>query len=148
MGNCMKLKFNRRRLKMTQKEYAEYVGLSHKTICRLETDETAWAGMRADTVDKIYATFEPMKNYQPERPDKILKEINSDDNMDAAIAEEKKKENAVVVCEAVIKDEGLNTKDKKTLAMLTFLYDELNDVENHLEFVHTMKLINKIVSNY
>lgn len=148
MKNCMKLKFNRRSLKMSQKEFAEYVGLSVGTIGRLETDETAWATLRAETVDKIYATFQPMKNYQPERPDKILKEINSDDNMESAIAEEKEKETAVVVCEAIIKDEGLTTKDKKTLSMLTFLYEELNDVENHAEFVHTMKMISKVVSNY
>lgn len=147
MKNTVKLKFNRRRLGMTQKAYAEYVGLSVQTIGRLETDETAWAGMRAETVDKIYATFEPMKNYQPDNAGKVLQEINDSVEEETTVSEENTKP-AMIVCEAVIKDEGLSTKDKKTLTMLTFLYEELTSVENHLEFVHTMKMINKIVSNY
>ena len=55
MGNCVKLKWNRKRLGMTRKAFADHVGLSEETIRRLETDETVWATMRAETADKIYA---------------------------------------------------------------------------------------------
>ena len=146
MKNTVKLKWNRKRLGMTQKAFAEHVGLSVQTISRLELDETAWATLKTETVDKIQSLYDSMASWQPERPDKVLEAINSED-MDT-IDEDDVRPAPVVVCEAVIKNEGLSTNDKKTLTMLQFLYDELNEVTTHCDFVHTMKLINKIVRNY
>ena len=45
-GNCTKLKWNRKRLGLTQKQFAEKVGLHVMTINKLERDETAWAVMK------------------------------------------------------------------------------------------------------
>ena len=147
MGNCVKLKWNRKRLGMTRKAFADHVGLSEETIRRLETDETVWATMRAETADKIYAAFEPMSSWQPERPDKVVQEIN-DDNIDDCVTEEEVKPEPVVVCEAIIELDKLTTKDRKTLDMLEFLYEELKSVESHSDFIHTMKMISKVVSKY
>ena len=42
MGNCERLKWNRRKMRLTQKELANKAGLSSATIGRLEQDETHW----------------------------------------------------------------------------------------------------------
>ncbi len=58
MGRCARLKFNRRKLGLSQKEFAERVGLSVGTISRLETDETTWETIQDSTFDKINSIFE------------------------------------------------------------------------------------------
>ena len=75
-GNCTKLKWNRLRLGLSQQEFAKKIGLTQPTISKLERDETAWATLQDDTVDKIMSFYESMASWQPERADKILREIN------------------------------------------------------------------------
>lgn len=53
MGRCEKLKWNRRKLGMTQKELADKIGVCVSTISKLETDETAWATIHDSTEDAI-----------------------------------------------------------------------------------------------
>ena len=75
-GNCTKLRWNRRRLGLSQGEFAKKVGLTQPTISKLERDETAWAVMKTETVDKIMEFYASMTSWQPERADKIIREIN------------------------------------------------------------------------
>ena len=79
MGNCAKLKWNRRRLGLTQAEFAKKAGVSSTTICKLERDETAWRTMRDDTVDRVYAMFEPMNSWKPDdfEASNVIREINT-----------------------------------------------------------------------
>lgn len=79
-GNCQKLKWNRRRMKLSQKEFAEKAGLCAATIVKLENDESAWSTIKADTVDKIYAMFDSMASYQPEDFKAVIEETKSEDD--------------------------------------------------------------------
>lgn len=76
IGNCTKLRWNRRRLGLSQAEFAKKVGVSQATISTLERDETAWATLQDNTVDKILSFYSSMSSWQPERADKVIREIN------------------------------------------------------------------------
>lgn len=89
MGMCAKLKWNRKRLKMSQQEFANLVGLSLSTIRKLETDETAWGTLKSTTVDKIYSHFDTMTSWQPERADRVIREINEEE-VESTVDEQKK----------------------------------------------------------
>lgn len=65
-GNCAKLRFNRRRLGLTQKKFADLVGLNVVAISKLERDETAWLTVKSETVDKIMAHYDSMASWQPD----------------------------------------------------------------------------------
>lgn len=79
-GNCQKLKFNRRRLHLTQQEFADLVGVHVSSIDKLERDETAWETIGSETIDKIVVQYSSMASYQPgkeERKEALgLKEEN------------------------------------------------------------------------
>lgn len=75
-GNCTKLKWNRKRLGLTQKQFGDKVGLSVMTINKLEKDETAWSTLQDSIVDKIMSFYSSMASWQPERADKVVREIN------------------------------------------------------------------------
>ena len=76
VGNCTKLRWNRKRLGLTQKQFAKKVGLCEMTISKLERDETAWASLQDSTVDKIMSFYSSMSSWQPDRADKVIREIN------------------------------------------------------------------------
>lgn len=148
MGMCMKLKFNRRRLKMSQQEFAKLVGLSQSTIHKLETDETAWATLKSETVDKIYSHFDTMASWQPERADRVIRELNSD-SIESEV-EEKTEPELPVVCEAVVmeKEQGLTKQDEKAMTLLEFIHDGLKDCTKHEEFMVHINMIKRIVNQY
>lgn len=64
MGRCERLKWNRRKLGMTQKDLAKKIGVSETTISRLESDETAWAALRDSTDDALYRTLRELGSWQ------------------------------------------------------------------------------------
>lgn len=64
MGRCERLKWNRRKLGLTQKELADRIGIGVNTICKLETDETAWATIRDATDDAISNIFSDLGSWQ------------------------------------------------------------------------------------
>lgn len=64
MGRCEKLKWNRRKLGMTQKDLADKIGISVSTISKLETDETAWATVRDTTDDVISDIIHKLGSWQ------------------------------------------------------------------------------------
>lgn len=64
MGKCEKLKWNRRKLGMSQEELAGKIGVSQATICRLERDETAWSVMRDQTADATFDILNKLGSWQ------------------------------------------------------------------------------------
>lgn len=64
MGRCERLKWNRRKLGLTQKELADKIGIGVTTIHKLETDETAWATIRDTTDDAISNIFCDLGSWQ------------------------------------------------------------------------------------
>ncbi len=64
MGKCEKLKWNRRKLGMTQEGLANKIGVSQATICKLERDETAWGVMRDQTVDATFDILNKLGSWQ------------------------------------------------------------------------------------
>ena len=63
MGNCERLKWNRRKMKLSQSELAEKAGLSSATIGRLERDETRWEFITDETFDKLTRVFEEIQGF-------------------------------------------------------------------------------------
>ncbi len=146
-GNCTKLRWNRKRLGLTQKQLAEKVGVHVLTIGKLERDETAWATLQDTTVDKIMSFYSSMASWQPERPDKVLQEIND-------VSEEPQVEEEVImdvkpVFEQVKPvDEGLCKQDEKTLALIEFAYEELTQSKTHEDFAISIQMLKKIINKY
>ena len=150
MGNCVKLKWNRRRLGMSQKAFADACGVSVGTIGRLETDETAWATIRAETEDRICAMFESMSSWQPERADKVLQDINNDTYLEHSDKPEVVVEYKPVVREEIVLEANrdLTGHDKKTLSLMQFAYSGLLECATHEDFAANMKIIKRIVEQY
>lgn len=148
-GNCTKLRWNRKRLGLTQKEFAEKVGLHVLTIRKLERDETAWATLKDSTVDKIASFYEGMASWQPERPDKVIQEIND------VIEEPYGGEEVIIEPAPVIEQmkpikivDNLHKKDEKTLTLIEFAYEEITQAETHEDFVIAIQMLKKIVNKY
>lgn len=144
MGNCTKLKWNRKRLKMTQKQFAELVGVSVGTIAKLETDETAWGVLRAETVDKISSHFESMASWQPERADKVIQEINDE----TKVKEEAEVSVPTVVESKPIHNNKLTDNDSKTLILIEFAFEGLKESKTHEDFMANFNMIRRIVNQY
>lgn len=147
-GNCTKLKWNRKRLGLTQKQFGEQVGLSVMTINKLEKDETAWATLQDSTVDKIMAFYSSMASWQPERPDKVLREINE-------VVEEQQVEEEVIMkpetgmrITPVKTVDNLHKNDEKTLTLIEFAYEELTQAKTHEDFAISIQMLKKIVNRY
>ena len=143
-GACAKLKWNRKRLGLSQKEFAKKVGVSDATIRKLESDETAWLTIRNETADKITAWFENMASWQPNNAGQIMNEIRS----------ELKQEQMVECAPAVIDipskvvEKGLHKADEKVLAQIEFVWEQMEDVDNHEEFMMYIKMLKKIVNKF
>ena len=147
MGRCEKLKWNRRKMGLSQREFADKVGLSVGTISRLELDETTWETMQDATFDKINSIFTE-ENLWP------IKSVNGHEETEAKVEEKKTEvEHAEDISwgEKVVlmlNQNDSNEKDKKTLDLLTFAMDGLKEAENHDEFVANIKLIKRILKDY
>ena len=146
MGNCAKLKWNRRRLGLTQAEFAKKAGVSSTTICKLERDETAWRTMRDDTVDRVYAMFEPMNSWKPDdfEASNVIREIHTEieENEKGIVREE------VIVEEVKDNSCKLTKNDQKTYTLIEFAFEGLRDSENHDEFMANIKMLKRILDKY
>lgn len=152
MGNCEKLKWNRRRMGLSQKAFADKVGVSVGTIYRLERDETAWLTIQNTTEDKICAVFESMASWQPERADKILREIN-DSNFESYGDEveeikEEKPMHVKVEKEPIENKNSLNAHDQKTLTLIEFAYEGLAEAKTHEEFEANINMLRRVLNKY
>lgn len=150
MGNCAKLKWNRKRLGLTQKQFAEKVGLHHLTIAKLEKDETAWATIMPSTEDKIYSFYEGMNSWQPERADKVIREINDELENGTEVVKEEivMKPEPVVVIEPVHSENGLTQDDEKALILIEFAFEGLKESKTHEDFVANINMMKRIIKQY
>ena len=157
MGMCEKLKWNRKRLMMTQKEFGDMVGLSATTICKLERDETAWGVIQADTADKIASHFEKMSSWQPERADKVLREINEDveDYVNVNGIDDIPVNLPITITPATVEygmsvnsSNDMTREDLETLTLMEFGFEGLFESTKHEEFVANMNIIRRIVNKY
>lgn len=80
MGRCERLKWNRRKLGLTQKELADKIGIGVTTIYKLETDETAWSTIRDATDDAISNIFRDLGSWQCDLESVFDKHTKKDDN--------------------------------------------------------------------
>ena len=150
MGNCAKLKWNRKRLGLTQKQFAEKVGLHVLTIAKLEKDETAWATILPSTEDKIYSFYEGMNSWQPERADKVIREINDELETEQEVIKEEivMVPEPVVVNEPVHNENSLNKDDEKTLILIEFAFEGLKESKTHEDFVANINMMKRIIKQY
>jgi transcriptional regulator with XRE-family HTH domain len=156
MGECAKLKWNRRAKCMSQKEFADLAGVSVGTIAKLERDESAWLTVRPETQDKIYAHYTSMYSWQPDRPDKVIRDINDisvideneEVNVDEVIKEVEKvwpKKTEIIEPE---KKKNIDKRDEKTLSLLTTIWTWLNESDSHEEFVENINMMKNIIDHY
>lgn len=146
MGRCARLKFNRRKLGLSQKEFAEKVDLSVGTISRLELDETAWETIQDSTFDKINSIFESENlgriitvNGHEERKDKVderYKEVEVKEELTWADK-----------VEAGLKQNKRPIEDEVTLKLLEFIMDGLRQAEDHEEFEANLKLLKRVMKD-
>lgn len=145
-GACAKLKWNRKRLGLSQKEFAKKVGVSEGTICRLERDETAWLTIRNETSDRIAAVFESMASWQPENAGQIMNEIRSELNQEQVV----ECVPAVIDIPVTVRnvEKGLHKNDEKVLAQIELVWDQMNETDDHEEFMMYIKMLKKIVNKF
>lgn len=147
MGNCDRLKWNRRKMRLTQKELANKAGLSSATIYRLEHDETHWEIITDETFDKISKVFEEiqgMKFMKFHESNSVNLEEKTEEIINTEVVEPKMDETLVEVKEK----EAVDNDDAKTLALLEFAFDGLKESETHEDFKANLKLIKRIVDSY
>lgn len=77
MGKCEKLKWNRRKLGLTQEDLSKKIGISANTISKLERDETAWAFIKDDTADAVYDILTKLGSWQCNL-DNIFEPLNNE----------------------------------------------------------------------
>ena len=149
MGNCVKLKWNRKRLGLSQQEFADKVGLSVGTIRKLEWDETAWLTVRNDTVDKIQSLYDNMASWQPENANEVIETISEENEGTEVVMEEQEMCKVEKETEKVV--DSINTyneNDKHCLSMIEFIVENLKESESHLEFSTNIKLLKKVINKY
>lgn len=152
-GECQKLKFNRRRLGLSQKAFADLVGLSQTTICQLEKSEDAWTVANDETIDKIYAYYENMMSYQPNKKEvkNVMNDIrNEEDNLVDPKAlellnahkeprESKQKE------QITESKTNLTTSECALKKLLNVAYHGLNNAKDSEEFAIYLSLMKKLL---
>ena len=146
MGQCVKLKFGRKQLGLSQKAFAEKVGLTAMTIRKLETDETAWLTALPSTVDKIYAGLEGVNYWvrDDEPTQKLPKDEPVVEELDYIVEVPEPKP----VIEEVKVDNGLHKRDNKTLILIDFAVEGLKEAETHEDFMANIKLLKRILKDY
>lgn len=149
-GNCQKLKFNRRRLGLSQKQFADLVGLNVNTIVKLERDETAWATVRSSTVDRIMAHYDSMASWQPNKEEvrKVILE-SEEPKMKPVFENLNDDEPEVVeeVKEPVHNDCDLTDKDRQLMKYVEFACGNLRESKSHEEFVTNIDILKRIIKN-
>lgn len=147
MGNCAKLKWNRKRLGLTQEEFAKKAGVAIGTISRLEHDETAWLTVRNETEDKIYALFDSMDSWQPSdfKAGTVIQEIHTEIENQKDIMKVTQEE---VVVQRESENSQLNKHDQKTFTLIEFAYEGLKESETHEDFAANIKMLKRILDKY
>ena len=148
MGNCERLKIARRDMKLSQREFADKVGVSIGTIQRLEQDETTWDTLQDGTFDKVMKGLEDrgswLKRKQTIEPEKT--KLTFDDlPKDVTIGSE---EATRILMTFNKHEEKKESKDAKTLEMLEFVMEGLRESETHEEFTANLKIMKRILKKF
>lgn len=154
MGNCAKLKWNRKKLGLTQKQFAKAAGLDVGTINKLENDETAWLTVRRETEDRIYKMYEgvdvwaiepvnkgedkPVEPTEIKQDNKVLITEVTQEMVDRMAAEEAR----------VQKLHSLTAHDNKIMTLMEFAYEGLTESKSHEEFEANLNMIRRILNKY
>ena len=154
MGNCAKLKWNRKKLGLTQKQFADKAGLNVTTINKLENDETAWLTVQRETEEKIYKMYEgvdvwaieptnkgadkPVEPTEIKQDNKVLISEVTQEMVDRMAAEEAR----------VQKLHSLTTHDNKIMTLMEFAYEGLTEAKSHEEFEANLNMIRRILNKY
>ena len=147
MGNCARLKFARKELKLTQQQFADKTGVSVATIARLETDETAWDTVQNATFDKVMRGLEDKGVWLKQQDKPEPKKLTFDDlPKGVTIGPEEAK--GIVMMFNQSEQTKKNDKDTKTLEMLEFVMECLRDSETHEEFETNLKNMKRILKKY
>ena len=145
MGNCEKLKWNRKRLGMSQKDFAKKVGLSVATIGRLEQDEMHWEVVTDETFDKIANAFDNNNSWRirrPEKSDTIVEKTEQNDECKNVITKQS-------VCMLIKKDDNdMTEQDMMTLTLVKFAYEGMKESKTHDEFIANINLLKRIIRDY
>lgn len=152
MGNCAKLKWNRKKLGLTQKQFADKAGLNVTTINKLENDETAWLTVQRETEEKIYKLYEGVdvwaiepRNKGTDKPaeteikqdNKVLISEVTQEMVDRMTAEEER-----------VRKERLNAHDNKIMTLIEFAYEGLIEAKTHADFEANINIIKRIIDKY
>lgn len=146
MGQCVKLKFGRKQLKLSQKAFADKVGLSLNTIQKLETDETAWLTALPSTIDKIYGALEEVNYWK--RDDKPNQQLTDTKTVTEHIEVLEPVKEAGQIIEEVKVDDGLHKRHSKTLILIDFAVEGLKEAETNEDFMANIKLLKRILKDY
>lgn len=125
-----RLKDTRIKLGLTHKGLAKRTGLSHTTLEKLQSDETAWLTIKKETSEKLEAFY-----------DSLVNESNEYINTESS---EIVKTPPVVVTNI----NNVTSKDDKTLTLIEFVYEGLNESKTHKEFMANIQMLKRIVNNY
>lgn len=156
MGRCQILKHCRKELKLSQKQFADEVGLNVGTINKLENDESAWMTVRPDTEEKIQALIGTVDRWGRKhltkedtskvetKPVEIPETIQigqiTPEMMEQIYKQHEEKDKPV--------HNSLSTHDKKTLTLIEFAYEGLIEASTHEEFVANINIIKRILNKY
>lgn len=143
MGNCERLKWNRRKMKLSQSELAKKAGLSSATIGRLERDETRWEFITDETFDKLTTVFEEIQGFAFVKVHES-NSTNIEESEETINVEEEKPK----MEETLIEEKKTDDNDVKTLTLLEFAFEGLKESETHEDFKANLKLIKRVVDSY
>ena len=145
MGNCERLKWNRRKMKLSQSELAEKAGLSSATIGRLERDETRWEFITDETFDKLTMVFEEIQGFAFVKVHE-LNSTNIEESEETINVEEEKPKMEETLVE--VEEKKADDNNAKTLVLLQFAFEGLKESETHEDFKANLKLIKRVVDSY
>lgn len=145
MGNCERLKWNRRKMKLSQSELAKKAGLSSATIGRLERDETRWEFITDETFDKLTTVFEEIQGFAFVKVHES-NSTNIEESEETINVEEEKPKMEETLVE--VEEKKTDDNDVKTLTLLEFAFEGLKESETHEDFKASLKLIKRVVDSY
>lgn len=122
MNRSERLKQTRLNLGLSHIGLAERIGLSHTTLEKLQSDETAWLTIKKETSDKIEAFYESINTKSSE---------------------------VVQASSAVVTNlSNVTSKDEKALTLIEFIYENLSESKSHSEFMANINMLKRVVDNY
>lgn len=155
VNSATQMRWVRHSLGLSQKKFADEIGLNVLTIGKLERDHTAWATIMPSTVDKIQAYYESLSRKRPD--DNEIKEIIDDlrGGFDEQKSEEPVEEVKVVEPEPEVviekpvihNDSDLTDKDRQLMKYVEFACGNLRESKSHEEFVTGIDILKRIIKN-